>query len=201
MNKQIPTENEIKKLHLKNAKGKFKKEFFDLVWTHSNIVKDISLNIAKKLKKKDIDVNTGILVAGALLHDIGVYRCYFESLNEDKNTEPYIRHGVIGEEIILRAGYSSAIARFAAVHIGTGFTKENILRENLPLPKKDYLPETIEEEIVAYADQFHTKEPSFVTFNQAMEKLSKFDNSKVKRMNKYKRMFGIPDLRAIKIQY
>ena len=67
------TNEEIKQLHKKYSHGKYKDEWFDIVWTHSNIVLKIAQKIVSNLKKKEIFVNEEILHAGVLLHDIGVY--------------------------------------------------------------------------------------------------------------------------------
>jgi len=37
-------------------------------------------------------------------------------------------------------------------HLGGGVTEEDVKEKGLPIPPKDYLPETIEERIIAYAD-------------------------------------------------
>jgi uncharacterized protein len=43
----------------------------------------------------------------------------------------------------------------------------------LSVPKKDYIPITLEEELVCYADMFHSKYPRFITFEEAYEGISK----------------------------
>ena len=49
------------------------------------------------------------------------------------------------------------IARICERHTGTGLTRQNIIDRGLPLPLQDFLPETLEETIVCYADKFYSK--------------------------------------------
>ena len=42
-------------------------------------------------------------------------------------------------------------------HTGAGLSKEDIIRQNLPLPHEDFLPVTVEEKLICYADKFYSK--------------------------------------------
>jgi uncharacterized protein len=42
-------------------------------------------------------------------------------------------------------------------HTGTGLTHQTIVEQQLPLPIADYVPETLEEQIVCFADKFFSK--------------------------------------------
>jgi uncharacterized protein len=48
-------------------------------------------------------------------------------------------------------------ARICERHVGCGLSKEEIRRQRLPLPHRDMLPVTIEEQLVCYADTFFSK--------------------------------------------
>jgi uncharacterized protein (TIGR00295 family) len=100
---------------------------------HSKIVKDISLEICKY-----IDSDRNLVEIGATLHDIG--RTKTRRLN----------HGIIGAQILNQENIKKEIQDFCTNHIGVGLTKEQA--QKLGLPKKDYLPTTIEQKIVTYAD-------------------------------------------------
>lgn len=197
----VPSEAEIEKLHKKTVQGEYKEKYFELVWTHSTIVKEVALLLADDLEAKDIPIKKDIVIAGALLHDIGMYRCHDEDLYDEKDAAPNIKHGIIGGKLIRAAGYPTILSRFAEVHVGTGITIENIEKEDLPLPKEDYIPITLEEELVSFADQFHTKEPNFTSFENVREKLSRFDESKGFRMDHFMKKFGLPNLTALKEKY
>lgn len=50
-----------------------------------------------------------------------------------------------------------ACARVCERHTGSGLTASEIEREGLPLPHRDFLPETLEEKLICYADKFFSK--------------------------------------------
>ncbi|MCK4910254.1 MAG: HDIG domain-containing protein [Thermodesulfovibrionales bacterium] len=92
---------------------------------------------------------------GAMLHDIGIYLTDAPKLG-CTGGEPYIRHGVLGREIL----ESHGLMRHALVcetHVGAGLTAEEIRASGLPLPERDMLPGSIEEKIICVADKFYRK--------------------------------------------
>jgi uncharacterized protein len=42
-------------------------------------------------------------------------------------------------------------------HVGLGITAEEIRRRRLPLPQRDMIPVSIEEQIICYSDKFFSK--------------------------------------------
>ena len=182
------TEEEIYKLHQKYANGN--KEALDLVWNHSLVVRDIVQQLGNNLIKNKIKIDLKLAETGALIHDIGCYDFY----NKLKNM-PYIKHGVKGYEILKNEKFDEEITRMAMIHLGVGIDKENILVNELPLEKKDFIPLTLEEELVAYADNFHSKSgPRFVNFEEAKEKLAGLWNKSPIIFERFRQKFGEPDL-------
>lgn len=102
---------------------------------HCEAVAKKSVEIAKKISEKGIKVDIDLVEIGALLHDIG------------RSKTHGIRHGVEGANIL--KDYPE-LARICERHIGAGITKEEAVA--LGLENKDYLPETLEEKIIAHAD-------------------------------------------------
>jgi len=100
-----------------------------------------SVEIAKELKRKKLKVDVKLVRVGGLLHDIG--RCRTQT----------IEHAVEGCRILKELNCSKEICKIVERHIGGGIPKEEAVK--LGLPEKDYLPETLEEKIVAYADKVH----------------------------------------------
>ena len=49
------------------------------------------------------------------------------------------------------------VARVCERHTGTGLTPEVIAQRQLPLPPGDYRPQTLEEQVICYADKFYSK--------------------------------------------
>lgn len=122
----------------------------------------------------EFHINRNFLYEAAMLHDIGV--CFTDAPSiHCHGTHPYICHGILGAELLRKEGLY-AHARVAERHTGTGLTAKNIQRQSLPLPVSDYVPETIEEQIVCYADKFFSKTKPEVekTPEQALHSLSKF---------------------------
>ena len=144
---------------------------------HSGDVARRALKIAKA--HPELGADETFLWEAAMLHDIGIVRvdapsifCY--------GTEPYIRHGLLGGEILRSEGLPRH-ARVAERHTGTGLTAAEIERQNLPLPRRDLTPESIEEQIVCYADKFYSKSHLDIekTPEQAMRSLEKFGSDGV----------------------
>jgi len=119
-----------------------------LLLKHSRQVADRCLLIAKK--HPELSVDASFLEEAAMLHDIGIRWCHAPSIFCN-GTEPYICHGLIGAQLMRREGYELH-ARICERHTGTGITREQIERQQLPLPPADYIPQSLEEQIVCYAD-------------------------------------------------
>ena len=179
-------QSDIYKLHQNQAHGEYKKEILEIIWTHSLIVKSISLQIADDLEKKyEIKTDRKLIEVGALIHDIGTYDYYDDKYKTKKN---YVLHGRIGYEILLKEKVSKKKARFALTHIGVGYESD--------------IPISIEEEIVAYADSFHSKKPvEFNSFEDGKKHLESFDLNKGVIYERFKDKFGIPDLKELKEKY
>jgi uncharacterized protein len=169
--------------------------FFEIVWVHCNIVKDFALQIADRLEDQGIKVDKKLLETGALVHDIGAYKCFDE---KQKLIKPYIQHGILGEKILTDEGFPKELVRFASHHTGVGITKKDIEKQNLPLPKKDFIPESLEEEIVTFCDKFHSKTnpPKYDNYEEIIEELSQFGENKVKKFKNWVDKFGLPSLQT-----
>ncbi len=96
-----------------------------------------------------------LLIAGALLHDIGRTRSHG------------VDHGVLGGDMIRDEGWEEELARIVECHVGGGLTREEA--EELDIPTKDYLPETVEEKIVCHADNTAGGEERFQGLIQRVE--------------------------------
>lgn len=134
-----------------------------ILMIHSRQVADRCLAIVAKHKELPVDVQ--FMEEAAMLHDIGIYRCDAPSIH-CHGTEPYLRHGPIGGEI-LRAEGLPRHARVAERHTGTG------------LP--GYEPETLEEQIICYADKFYSKSrlDHVLTVAETAQSLEKFGHDGV----------------------
>lgn len=187
-------EENIYQLHKKYASSE---EKLDLVWTHSLIVRDIALELADNLIKNNIKIDKNLVEIGALVHDIGCYDYY-----KDKENVPYLLHGICGYKILQNEGFNEEIARMAMIHLGVGIVKENIIKNNLPFEKKDYIPITLEEELIAYADNFHSKAgPVFLNFEEARERLANLWSDSPIIFDRFRKKFGDIKIKKLENKY
>ena len=101
---------------------------------HSIAVYNKALEIAENFPNADLD----LIKKGALLHDIG------------RSKTHGIAHAVEGRKIACKYGYDENVLNIIERHIGAGITKKEA--KNLGLFEKSYVPQTLEEKIVAHAD-------------------------------------------------
>lgn len=155
--------------------------------THSRAVADRALLIADR--HPELQLDRTFLEEAAMLHDIGVCRTDAAGI-ECFGTEPYVRHGVIGAEMLRTEGYPRH-ARVCERHTGTGITRKAIEERLLPLPQRDFLPETMEEQVICYADKFFSKShlDRVRTVEEAARSLAKFGDDGVKRFLGWAEMF------------
>ncbi len=108
------------------------------VLKHVKAVHHFAVIIGNRLIEQGNDVNMPLLEAGALLHDIGRAKTHDLS------------HATAGCEIAERLCLSKDIISIIRNHIGAGITRREAIE--MGLPAQDYIPITIEEKIVAAAD-------------------------------------------------
>ena len=106
----------------------------------ASYAREIAFDIRKCALKRGVQVNIDIdlVFAGGLLHDIG------------RSKTHGIFHAVEGAGIALNYGLDKKLVNIIERHIGAGIPEEEAV--DLGLPAKDYVPLTLEEKIVAHAD-------------------------------------------------
>lgn len=128
-------------------------ELRHILVTHSEQVRNRALLIIDAHPNWQVDRD--FVAEAAMLHDIGIIHC-----NAPKifcvGPHHYIEHGYLGAEM-LRAEGLPRHALVAERHTGSGITMEQVIREDLPIPVQDYLPVSLEERIICYADKFYSK--------------------------------------------
>jgi uncharacterized protein len=192
----IPSDREIRDLHERHAPSR---EAYHLVWTHCEIVCAIAEQLMDGLEGHELDRD--LVRAGALLHDIGVYRLYDEDGRLDGRN--YVTHGVRGAELLREEGLPDALCRICAHHTGVGISREDVLAQQLPLPPADYLATTAEERLVMYADKFHSKKtpPVFNSAESFAASILRFGADKPARFDALRTEFGEPDLTPLALGY
>ena len=106
---------------------------------HSKKVHANAFDLTVKIIKNGHPVEMGLVEVGALLHDMG------------RAITHQVDHGVIGAEMARSLKLDEKIVKIIENHIGAGIPKNEAAA--LGLPRKDYIPKTIEEKIVCYADK------------------------------------------------
>ncbi|NYZ79326.1 NUDIX domain-containing protein [Candidatus Micrarchaeota archaeon] len=109
------------------------------VVAHSKKVAKIAVEVACELKRNGFGVDLELVERGALLHDIG------------RSVTHGLDHGYFGGKILRKEDGGGEVARIAERHVLGGISKEEA--ELMGLPAKDFIPKTIEEKIVCYADK------------------------------------------------
>lgn len=224
MGRMRPTLDQIDAFHRKYAPSQ---AAYELVHTHCVIVARIARDMVRRQNHlfttrctRPLDdpeapnaparlIDVGLVIAGALLHDIGTYRVFAPGADgssvrdlADAAAHPgslafdrprYILHGLLGYELLRDEGVDEELARFCRNHTGLGLTRETVLAQRLPLPPADYVPDNPEQEIVMLADKFHTKNvpPQFVSPETAARRAAKFGTSNERRQRDLTARYGV----------
>lgn len=94
--------------------------------------------VAQEMCSRIPQADLGLVTAGALLHDIG------------RSVDHSIMHAYIGSQIVASHGLPQELVDIVRKHTGAGLDARDV--EEMGLPPGDYMPRTLEEKIVAHAD-------------------------------------------------
>ena len=128
-------------------------EAYHILVTHSRSVADKALEIARKHPELNLDLT--FIEEAAMLHDIGIFLCNAPEIDCHGDAE-YICHGYLGADLLRAEGYPRH-ALVSERHTGTGLSLEMIIERNLPVPHRDMQPESMEEQLICFADKFYSK--------------------------------------------
>lgn len=107
---------------------------------HCEVVTELAAEIAKTCQERGLKVDLELVEIGALLHDIG------------RSKTHSVHHAVIGAKIAKSLGLPEPVLAIIKRHVGGGITTKEAGK--LGWPKGIYMPQTLEEKIVSYADKF-----------------------------------------------
>lgn len=172
----------------------FKKYYADnpalrrIVATHSEQVAKKAIEICKA---KNLEIDERDVYCAAMLHDIGVVKCYAPDIHAFGEL-PYLQHGLEGQKILIEAGLSQ-YASVCATHTGAGITKADIKLHNLPLPEKDLVPSTLLEKLICYSDKFFSKNHDLLeekTLDQIIRQMERYGEPSLNRFLSLHKLFG-----------
>jgi len=152
---------------------------------HCKAVAELAIRIADCCRKKGFKLDIELIRIGALLHDIG------------RSKTHNVHHAVAGSEIARSFGLPPSVVSIIERHVGGGITADEAAE--LGWPKGIYVPQTLEEKIVAYADKL-IEEARTVPIQRTVQKLAEqlgADHPALERvMNLHKELSRVcPDTR------
>lgn len=161
---------------------------FGVLTLHSEMVTRKALECGAR---SEIELDLEFVREAAMLHDIGVFRCYAPDIY-CTGTLPYIAHGTEGRKILEEEG----LPRHALVcerHTGSGLTIEDIIAQKLPLPLRDMTPKSPEEKLICYADKFFSKSGDIEKekdLSEVMASMARHGEASLKRFMALHEMFS-----------
>lgn len=161
-----------------------------LLLRHSRSVADLALGFARRDR---LPLDEGDIEAAAMLHDIGIIATDAPGIG-CQGTVHYLRHGVEGARMLHADGMPEWLARVAERHTGAGITANDIAVQNLPMEPGDYLPETLLEKLICYADKFYSKSGDMnrKPIERVRASLSRFGSGSATRFEALVDLFGLP---------
>ena len=162
-------------------------ELRHILVNHSQSVARKALQIVSSHPELQLDAQ--FVEEAAMLHDIGIFLTDAPGI-QCFGSQPYICHGRLGAELLRKEGLERH-ARVCERHTGAGITCKQIVEQKLPLPHQDFLPETMEEKVICYADKFFSKThlDREKTMEKAEKSLAKFGEEGVKRFQEWEKLF------------
>ncbi len=155
----IPDERQALALHAKHGSS-------ERVVSHCLTVTAASRTLADALQAKGRPIDRRAVLAGALLHDIG------------RSRVQTVEHGYVGAKILEEEGVDPVVVEIVRRHVGAGISSEEAA--SLGFPKADYIPRTLEQRVVCFADKmvsgdgvrpFEEEEKRFIRKGHDVERL------------------------------
>lgn len=171
IDKYYPEENELKRILL----------------IHSRSVANKALSIARKHPEFNLDID--FIEEAAMLHDIGIFLTDADGIH-CFGKHPYICHGYLGADLLRNEGFP----RHALVcerHTGAGISLAQIESMQLPIPHREMIPISLEEQVVCFADKFFSKTrlTTEKSVDKAIKSIARYGNEGLERFNHWCQIF------------
>lgn len=160
-----------------------------ILLSHSRSVADEALSIAHRLR---LPLSDEEIETAAMLHDIGIIATDAPGI-DCNGSLPYLCHGAAGADMLRADGVDEKYALVAERHTGSGLTAEEIAAACLPLPSgRSYMPESLLEKLICYADCFFSKggDGTRKNMDRVEASMAKFGPGVLARFKELRTLFG-----------
>ena len=161
----------------------------DYIIRHGKMVAELALEIADRVTW--LPPGYLFIEEAAMLHDIGIFMTDAPHLG-CTGDYPYIAHGYLGRQILDDEG-CHLHALVCERHVGVGLSKADIAAKGLPVPARDMLPITLEEQIICFADKFFPVTPERMltrqTRDEARRAVETFGATQLRKFDRWAVMF------------
>ncbi|MEE4257688.1 MAG: HD domain-containing protein [Bacteroidales bacterium] len=166
---------------------------YNYLYQHSLAVAELAVEIAKNHPEFHPDIV--FVHTSALLHDIGIFMTIAPMIG-CHGEHPYLAHGYLGRELLEKEGYPEH-ALVCERHVGVGISKDDVINNKLPLPARDMIPVSVEQEIVCYADKYFSKNADSLftpkSPDKILRKLATHGADKPAVFMKFMEKYGLPE--------
>lgn len=172
INKYYPQHNELKKI----------------LMVHSHSVAKKALEMADR--HPELCLDRQFVEEAAMLHDIGIFLTQAPGIY-CFGDHPYICHGYLGADLMRSEG----LERYALVcerHTGAGLSLPEIIEQKLPVPHREMVPVSLEEQLICFADKFFSKThlDEEKTIEKARKSIAKYGEEGVCRFDGWCKLFA-----------
>jgi uncharacterized protein len=164
-------------------------KLYQMLVRHGEQVANKAIDVAERVPH--LKPNLDFIKEAAMLHDVGIFETNTPGLG-CSGKHPYVCHGYLGRKVLEKKGLPQH-ALVCERHVGIGITAEEIKFNNLPLPQRDMVPISIEEQIICFADKFFSKNSEMNSREKSLEDilntLRRYGPEKVNRFQKWMQLF------------
>jgi uncharacterized protein len=140
-------------------------------------------------KHPELKLDKEFIYEAAMLHDIGIFLTDADGIYcfGDK---PYICHGYLGADLVRAEGFPQH-ALVCERHTGAGLSLDRIIADNLPVPHREMVPVSLEEQIICFADKFYSKThlDKEKTVEKARKSLERYGEAGLQRFDRWCELF------------
>lgn len=160
---------------------------YNILINHCSDVTHKALTIAQN--HPELNIDTQFVREAGMLHDIGIFKTNAPAI-DCHGKYPYMAHGYLGSELLQAEGFPKH-ALVCERHTGAGLMLQEIIEQNLPVPHREMMPISIEEQVICFADCFFSKTHLGIekSTDSIRNKLLRFGKRSVEQFDKWCNIF------------